>query len=462
MSRVSFSVSMPTELHDEVCLHLLRQDGQEDICFALWYPSQGNSRFSAVLQQLILPKEGDRNVHGNASFESTYFERALSKAAAEGAGLALLHSHPRGLGWQDMSPADVCAEQGNAGVVFGATGFPLLGLTLAKDRHWSARFWHRSTPRTYVRMDCGTVRVVGNELRASYCDSLAPVPAINDLQIRTISAWGDAAQADLVRLRIGIVGAGSVGGMIGDALARMGFEDIILIDFDHVEMHNLDRLVYALPQDVGKLKVEVQANHLRSRATANPFHIEPVVSSVCKARGYSAALDCDLLFSCVDRPWARYVLNLIAYAHLIPVIDGGILVRANRLGRLAAADWRAHIAAPGRRCLQCIGQYDPALVQMEREGMLEDPSYIEGLPSDHPLKARQNVFVFSMSCASMQVLQMLALVLSPLGLSNQGTQLYHFVGGVMENPDFSCCHSECQFSNLVGLGDRSGVAAIDQ
>ena len=160
-----------------------------------------------------------------------------------------------------------------------------------------------------------------------------------------------------------------------------------------------------------------------------------------------------------DRPWGRYVLNLIAYSHLIPVIDGGIRARTNRLGKIAAADWRAHTATIGRPCLQCLGQYDPGHVQVERDGLLDDPKYIDGLPADHPLKARENVFAFSMSCASMQILQMLAMVVSPLGRSNPGSQLYHFVGGFMDEPTFDPCHPECLFPSVIASGDSSGITA---
>jgi molybdopterin/thiamine biosynthesis adenylyltransferase len=276
-------------------------------------------------------------------------------------------------------------------------------------------------------------------------------------QIRTVSAWGEDCQADLVRLRVGIVRAGSVGGMIAEALARTGIENIVPIDFDDIEDHNLDRLLYATRADVGKLKVKVLAEHLRARATAARFKVAPVVAAVFEEEGFRAALDCDVLFSCVDRPWGRQVLNLIAYAHLIPVIDGGIEVRTNRLGRLAAADWRAHTATIGRPCLQCLGQYDPGLVQMEREGHLDDPTYIAGLAEDHPLKSRENVFAFSMSCAGLQVLQMLALAIVPLGRSNPGSQRYHFVGGSMEKPEFGDCHKECFFPQFIALGDSCGV-----
>ncbi len=68
MSRVERSVAMTAEVDREARNHLLRGDLQEDLCFALWYPSQGRHRKTAIIQRLILPGKGDRNVHGNVSF----------------------------------------------------------------------------------------------------------------------------------------------------------------------------------------------------------------------------------------------------------------------------------------------------------------------------------------------------------------------------------------------------------
>jgi molybdopterin-synthase adenylyltransferase len=456
VSRVAYSAAMTEEVDTAARAHLLRDDGQEDLCFALWHPSRGASRMTALIQRLILPGENDRNVHGNVSFEPAFLGRALGEAAAVGAGIALLHSHPLGRGWQSMSRDDFAAEQGNAGPVFGATGLPLVGLTLAGNGAWSARFWERMAARTYPGQWCGTVRIVGESLKVHYNDKLAPPPRATRSQLRTVSAWGEDAQADLARLRVGVVGAGSVGAFIAEALGRTGLEDVTLIDFDQVEEHNLDRLTYATKADIGRLKVEALASYLAERTTAELSRIDPVVGAVYEEEAFRKALDCDVLFSCVDKPWGRHVLNLIAYAHLIPVVDGGILVRRNRLGKLAAADWRAHTATVGRPCLQCIGQYDPGLVQMEREGSLEDPQYIDSLPKDHHMKARENVFAFSMSCASLQILQMLALVLAPQDQPNPGQQLYHFVGGFMEEPNYATCHDECPFPALIARGDACG------
>lgn len=437
--------------------HLLRRDRQEDLCFAFWRPSHGRSRETALIETVMLPDAGDRNVHGNASFEPKYFQRALFEANRRGAGLALLHSHPMGTGWQGMSPDDVRAEINNAPAVFGATKLPFVGLTLARGGAWSARFWERVAPRTYDRNWCGTVRVSGETASITYMDKLAPPPLATPAQIRTISAWGDECQADLVRRRVLVVGAGSVGGFIAESLARSGFEDIMLMDFDIVKLHNLDRLCYATIDDVGQLKVDVLARRLKQIATASNFQVETMPMPVFEEEGFRAALDCDAIFSCVDRPWGRYTLNFIAYAHLIPVYDGGIAIRTNRHKKLVAADWRAHTAAPGRACLQCLGQYDAGLVQTEREGRLDDPKYIESLPPSHPLKMRENVFAFSMNCAGLQSLQMLAHSLAPLDQPNPGAQRYHFVGGYMDEARFPECDIMCDFPGFIAKGDHAGI-----
>jgi hypothetical protein len=455
----TYSVAISADVHAVASRHLLRTDGQEDLCFALWYPSAGRARTSALVPRLVLPHDGDRLVHGNASFLPQYFERAISEASAEGAGLAFMHSHPGGRGWQGMSDDDVRAEHGHAAAALAATSLPLVGLTIAGDGSWSARIWERMRPRVYGRQWCANVRVVGHQLAVTYHEGSVPRPRFRQNLQRTVSAWGEATQADLARLRIGIVGAGSVGALIAEAFARTGIQHVALIDFDAVEMVNLDRLLHATEKDVEahRAKVAMLADALPRSATAERFQVEPFEFSVCEEEGFRAALDCDLLFSCVDRPWARSVLNFIAYAHLIPVVDGGIAVALTKRRTLRGADWRAHVAASGRRCLACIGQYDPGLVSAEREGYLDNPAYIQRLPEDHPVRRNENVFAFSMATASLQALQALSMVVAPLGIANTGEQMYHFTTGRLDVEQPRGCEDGCPYPQLTARGDRTGL-----
>jgi hypothetical protein len=65
-----------------------------------------------------------------------------------------------------------------------------------------------------------------------------------------------------------------------------------------------------------------------------------------------------ITFLCVDRPWARAVLNQLAYSDLIPVIDGRLAIEPFPDQGMRNATWRAHVITAGRPCLQCNGQID--------------------------------------------------------------------------------------------------------
>jgi molybdopterin/thiamine biosynthesis adenylyltransferase len=444
-------------MHQELCERLLASPGQEDLCFAVWYPSSGTTRSTSLIQRLILPIEGDRELHGNVSFLPQYFERALAEAIDVGGGLCFIHSH-LGPGWQGMSDPDVIAEERMAPAVLGATGLPLLGMTLGTDGAWSARRWLRVGSRQYERVWCDRVRVVGDYLELTYHPILSPETAIAEALDRTVSAWGPKVQSDLARMVVGVVGAGSVGSIIIEALARMGVSEIYLIDFDAIEDVNRDRLLHANRTNIGLAKVKVIARAVMSSATSTSFKVTPVEYSIVEETGFRAALDCDLLFSCVDRPWGRSVLNGIAYTHLIPVVDGGIRAEPiPGLKGLRRADIRAHTASPNRACLECIGQYDSGHVSVERDGYLDDPSYIAGLPLNHPFRQKQNVFAFSLHAAGLQISQMISLIARPLGIGNPGTALYHLVTNNLDS-ESPICRTQCLYPSLTAKGDAVGIA----
>ena len=67
------------------------------------------------------------------------------------------------------------------------------------------------------------------------------------------------------KLPIHIIGAGATGSHITYALAKLGFEDVTVWDFDIVEAHNVANQLYGL-EDVGKPKVVALQNYIK-RAT---------------------------------------------------------------------------------------------------------------------------------------------------------------------------------------------------
>ncbi|MEX6428423.1 MULTISPECIES: ThiF family adenylyltransferase [Ferrimicrobium] len=448
---VEFSVAFTTAIEERLDKHFIKDEVQEDLTFAYWRPSRAASRYTGIIYDLLLPEQDERILQGNVAFTHDYLERVLDSCPAE-SGIALIHSH-LGPGWQDMSGDDIVAERDRlAGVVTGRTGLPLLGLTWSTDATWSARFWLRADRREYRRQWVTTVRSVGPCLRISYAPHLSPPPSKTERLVATRSVWGETTQDQLARTRVGIVGLGSVGSLVAEALSRTGLQRLVFIDNDVIEERNLDRTLGALWSDVTARtpKVDVAKRVADQSHTAEEFSVLTIAESLITPHGLAAALDCDVLISCVDRPWPTYILNKLAYLHLIPVIDGGIIARLGSSGSLLHIDWTIQTVGPGRACLLCLDALRRSDVALDREGSLDDPDYIQGLSSGEQERfQRRNVFAFSMSVAAHEILQLVGLISGNNRIGGTGPQRYRAYPGRMDVKSVGQCHPDCDISPLT-------------
>ena len=267
-------VVLTGEANRIACRHLLQHyqkgERQEDLCFGLWTPSHGSERETAIVTEILLPGRGERDLHGNASFGGSYLARATRQAIRNGQGLAFMHSHPSS-GWQNMSVADVRAERDRIADTARATGRPLVGMTAGTDGHWSARVWNEGTKKK-TRCWSRKVRVVEQSRLVVWQGP--PVHRRNrKKQRRTVESWGEDKQRIVEGIRIGVVGLGSVGSIVVEGLARIGVRELVLIDHDVVEEHNLDRLLNAGTADLGRAKTDVAEAAARKGSSADGIRI---------------------------------------------------------------------------------------------------------------------------------------------------------------------------------------------
>ena len=412
---------------------------------------------TALVNEIILPNPGDRNVHGNASFEPQYLRRSINRAYNQKAGLAFMHSHPC-RGWQGMSDDDVVAERDVISRRAKTLSLPVVGMTIGTDESWSARFWEWENGIPEIR-ECERVNVVGGHMNVTFHPTLVPPYKFRDEFRRTVSAWGQPAQRILGRVRFGVVGLGSVGCLVAESLARMGVQHITLIDPDKIEPHNLDRLIYATSDNCDEFKVNFFAERLKNSATAKKEHVvvHPVPYGVDEAAGFKAALDCDILFGCVDSECGRLALNHIAYAHMIPVFEGGIQSDPRDDRRIRRPHWRTHAVYPGVRCLRCYKQYSSAGLSAERDGKGKNPTYMGEWEGTKP---NQNVFAFSANLASMQILQMLRSIVAPHWDVIRHTHFKFKAHELDCQRDSPHCESGCKFPLLEGQGDNGTAHLI--
>ena len=405
---------------------LVRADGQEDLCLATYRPSTGKARVTALVTGIIPPELDERHVHGNVTVTAEYILRAAGIAQGKDSGLVLLHSHPGANRWQAMSGPDQDTEASYAHLVREITGLPLVGMTLATGNStWSARHWDQGVGKQVAYTHSTNVRVIGENLSVSWNGDLCASPHPTRAQLRTLSSWGEERQADLARRRVLVVGAGSVGLDVVVRLAASGLRRITVMDFDLVQAHNLDRLIGAAQRDVRlkRPKFHVARREGMKAATDRNCVIDVSPLSICEPEGLQIALDHDLIFSCVDRPWPRAVLNALAYSDLIPIIDGGIAIDTFEDGKMRGATWRSHVIRPGRPCMSCNRQLDLGQVVPDRQGLLDDPKYIAGAGrSNGP--TNQNVAPLSINVAASLLAQYVSFSVAPARLGDPGPLRY--------------------------------------
>ncbi len=446
---------MTAATEEALLRQIVRDDGQEDLCLATYRPSTGLTRFSALVRAVVRPMPGDRLVHGNATVTADYIFRAAEAAQKDNCGVVLLHSHPGASNWQQMSGPDRECEASYANLVRELTGLPLVGMTLAtRNRTWSARHWDTGVGRAVDCTHCTNVRVIGDKLAVSWNDAVQPPPRPNGSQTRTVSAWGEQCQADLVRRRVLVVGTGSVGLDVFVRLAASGLYQLTVMDHDIVEVHNLDRLIGASSRDahLRRPKIHVAVREATAAATADRCSIQASDRSICEPEGLRLALDHDLIFSCVDRPWPRAVLNSLAYSDLIPVIDGGTAIDTFDSGEMRNATWRSHVVRPGRPCMSCNRQLQLGEVALERQGLLDDPAYIQGV-GEGPASVSPNVAPLSANVAATILAQYVSFSVAPAGFGDPGPLQYLLSTHCLEHRrDATSLH--CAVEADEGVGDH--------
>ncbi|MEG6616081.1 tRNA threonylcarbamoyladenosine dehydratase [Peptococcaceae bacterium 1198_IL3148] len=80
---------------------------------------------------------------------------------------------------------------------------------------------------------------------------------------RTEMLIGPEGLEKLKSSKVAVFGVGGVGSYTVEALARAGIGELILVDFDDVDITNINRQLHALESTVGKAKVELMAERIK-------------------------------------------------------------------------------------------------------------------------------------------------------------------------------------------------------
>jgi adenylyltransferase/sulfurtransferase len=142
-----------------------------------------------------------------------------------------------------------------------------------------------------------------------------------DRQLR-IPGLGEEGQNKLKSSRVVIAGVGGLGCASATYLAAAGIGHITIVDFDVVELSNLNRQVLYWEEDVGMKKVEVARKKL---SRLNPkIEITPICAEITEENVHSIIGGAQVVVDGLDRLNGRLVLNTACVKQGIPYVYGGV------------------------------------------------------------------------------------------------------------------------------------------
>jgi len=128
---------------------------------------------------------------------------------------------------------------------------------------------------------------------------------------------GPAAQEELAKKKVAVVGLGATGSLVAQILARAGVGFLRLIDRDFVDIANLQSQFYKESQ-VGMPKAAAAEEAVAESNSS--VKVEPIVSHLDAENVVSLLADVDLILDCTDNMETRYLINDFSLARKIPWI----------------------------------------------------------------------------------------------------------------------------------------------
>lgn len=149
--------------------------------------------------------------------------------------------------------------------------------------------------------------------------------------------------AKLRAARVMVIGAGALGNEVLKNLALLGIGQVVIVDFDRVEPHNLSRSVLFRPEDAAAARPKTEAAADQLRAINPDMDIKTLNADAYCDLGLGLIRRMDVVIGCVDNRLARLYINRLCHRVGKSWVDGGIL---NLSGQAA-------VYVPGHSCYEC-------------------------------------------------------------------------------------------------------------
>jgi ThiF family/Prokaryotic homologs of the JAB domain len=378
--------------HDRLKQFLFPGDGKEAVAILLCGRCYGDRRHRLLVRAVEPVPYNVCTVRTaqRVSWPPEFIERLLERAAAERLSVVKVHSHPTG--YAAFSNTD---DEGDARLLPMIRGWieadiPHGSAVMLPDGQMFGRYLCADNNLAPLQM----INVIGDDLHFWYADAgnvELPSFVASHAQI-----FDDGTIERFRRLSFALIGGSGTGSPTFEQLMRLGAALIVVVDDDHMEDRNVNRILNSTMQDArdAKMKVDVLGDAgerigLGTRVIRVPKNLwDPEVIRI--------VAQCDVVFGCMDTIDGRFLLNTLATYYTLPYFDIGVRLVADRdgptKGHIREVCGTVHYLQPGKSSLMSRGVFtmkevaaaglrrtDPAAhAQQVKDG------YIDGVPGNRP------------------------------------------------------------------------------
>jgi hypothetical protein len=393
--------------------HLFPGDNDEHAAVLHCGIAVTNHQVRLLVRQVILAQDGRDFVEGTRSYKrlrAEFISRQIEQHEHLGTAYLAVHNHG-GDNAVAFSSVDLQSHERGYPALLDLIGGPPVGAIVCAPSAVAGDIWLPSGHR--VILDTTTVVGLNRQI-------MTPAPRHQRFKTdhsfhRQARLFGDAGQAILAGSRVAVIGVGGIGSLVVQQLGRLGVGEIIVIDYDRVELSNVSRVVGSRPsrllrildrlREGGWLKRKLQRLAPRKVDIAQTVAVFPGFSravprfgSVVQQRNADLLKDCDFIFLAGDEHTARLVVNEIGHQYLVPFVQLGAKVpvdeRTGEVGEVFAVErpvW------PDQGCLWCNGLINRG--RLELEGKSEKQRKAQRYVNDPGVKAPSVISLNSVTAA---------------------------------------------------------------
>lgn len=396
---MNINLRLTGKQHKQLKSHLFPGDNKEAVAIALCGRANGKRHHCLSVRKIILVpyhlcqvREADQ-----IKWSTQIIIPVIEEAAKKKIAILKIHSHPGS--FSDFSIADDKSDRDLFSSIYGWMDdeLPHASVIMLTDGY----MFGRCVDANGNFIPLSVITVAGENIHRWYNNHASK--ELPEFTSRHKQIFGKGTIEILRNLAVAVVGCSGIGSLVIEQLVRLGVGRLVIIDPDHVEEKNLNRILNTTMKDAlnKSLKTEVIARAIREMGFGTEIVTFP--TSLFDREAVKAIAECDIVFGCMDSIDGRHLLNRIATFYSIPYIDIGVKLEADGSGGIDHISGAVHYLQPDGSSLLSRKVY--TMEQVRAAGLkrtdsdsyrdLLESKYIIGVNEDRPAVISVNMFFAS-------------------------------------------------------------------